>query len=151
MLRSFARRTLAGVSPFSETVVVGFDGSDPARRALERVADLLRDAATVVLVTVAEPLYADPRAGAPVDPREADERDQTLSEGKALLAARGIAAQTLPAVGDPAKTILEAARKADADLIVVGNRGRGLVARTLLGSVSSKVAQDADRSVLIVR
>jgi nucleotide-binding universal stress UspA family protein len=149
--RSFGRRTLAGVGTFPETVVVGFDGSDTARRALDRVADLLRDAATVVLVTVAEPLYSNPRAGAPVDPREADERDQTLSEGKALLAARGIAARSLPAVGDPAEAILEAAREADADMIVVGSRGRGRLARIALGSVSSKVAQDADRSVLVVR
>jgi nucleotide-binding universal stress UspA family protein len=143
-------RHASGMSSFPERIVVGFDASEPARRALERVAHLAGDAATVVLVTAAQPLYSDPRAGWPVDPREAAERDRTLSEGKDLLAQRGVAARTIPAVGDPAEAILEAARGADSDLVVVGSRGQGFVARLALGSVSSKVVQRADRAVLVV-
>lgn len=97
------------------------------------------------------PLYSDPRAGQPVDPSEAEDRDRILSTGKELLTHRGIGASTIPAVGDAAKAILEAARQADSDLVVVGGRGRGRLARLALGSVSTKVVQQADRPVLVVR
>jgi nucleotide-binding universal stress UspA family protein len=42
--------------------------------------------------------------------------------------------------GDPAETIIETARRENADAIVMGRRGRGRLAGLLLGSVSQKVA-----------
>ena len=54
-------------------------------------------------------------------------------------------------VGDIATTIVEVARKARADLIVMGARGRGAVSGMLLGSVSGKVLAQADVPVTIVR
>jgi nucleotide-binding universal stress UspA family protein len=99
------------VTGFRQTVVVGFDGSDAARHALERVVDVARDGARVVLVTAAESLYSEPWSSQ-VDPRELERRDGTLSSGHAFLAERGIDAITVPAIGDPADAILEAAREA---------------------------------------
>lgn len=52
------------------------------------------------------------------------------------------------AAGDPAEELISAAR--DADLLVVGSRGGGTLARLLIGSVSSKVAQHASCPVVIV-
>jgi nucleotide-binding universal stress UspA family protein len=48
----------------------------------------------------------------------------------------------------PAEAILAHAQ--DAQLIVVGTHGKGLVRRVLLGSVSRRVLADADRPVAIV-
>ena len=48
----------------------------------------------------------------------------------------------------PAEALLAAA---DADLLVVGNRGRGNIAAALLGSTSAKVADEAPCPVVIVR
>jgi nucleotide-binding universal stress UspA family protein len=138
------------VSPFPEKIVVGYDDSDPSKQALERVADVAGDGATLTLVTSAEPLFSEPWA-AQIDPGEAERRDQALSNGRQFLAQRGIEAITIPAVGDPAEAILEAAREADADLVVVGNSGRGFVARLTLGSVSTKVApSEANQSKRLI-
>jgi nucleotide-binding universal stress UspA family protein len=49
----------------------------------------------------------------------------------------------------PAEALLAAA--ADADLLVVGNRGRGNLAAAFLGSTSAKVADEAPCPVVVVR
>lgn len=54
-------------------------------------------------------------------------------------------------VGDPAEKILEYAKTIDADLIVMGSRGRGALGSALLGSVSTKILQHAQCPVLIMR
>jgi nucleotide-binding universal stress UspA family protein len=51
--------------------------------------------------------------------------------------------------GGPAEALVDAA--ADADLLVVGNRGRGNIAAALLGSTSAKVADEAPCPVVVVR
>jgi nucleotide-binding universal stress UspA family protein len=50
--------------------------------------------------------------------------------------------------GRAAEAIL--AHSEDAQLIVVGTHGKGLVRRVLLGSVSRQVLNDADRPVAVV-
>lgn len=53
--------------------------------------------------------------------------------------------------GSPKRSILEEAEKFEADLIVVGSHGHGVIGRFLLGSVSQAVALHAPCSVEIVR
>lgn len=53
--------------------------------------------------------------------------------------------------GDVAETIVRVANEVDASLIVTGARGKGLVSRVLLGSVSKGVLQGARGDVLIIR
>ena len=50
----------------------------------------------------------------------------------------------------PATEVLRAA-SADADLLVVGNQGRGNLASALLGSTSAEIADSASCPVVIVR
>ena len=52
--------------------------------------------------------------------------------------------------GDYADGILDTATKAGSDLIVMGRRGLGRVRRLLIGSVSNKVAQEAETAVLLI-
>jgi nucleotide-binding universal stress UspA family protein len=47
--------------------------------------------------------------------------------------------------------IVDYAKNVDADLIVVGSRGRGALGTLLLGSVSHGIAHASDRNVLIVK
>jgi nucleotide-binding universal stress UspA family protein len=58
--------------------------------------------------------------------------------------------EALVEVGDPAGVIVDIARARGADLIMLGRRGLGTLAGLLLGSVSHKVIQVADRPCLTV-
>jgi nucleotide-binding universal stress UspA family protein len=52
--------------------------------------------------------------------------------------------------GPPADPIVETARSGNYDLVVVGSHGRGRLGAALLGSVSTAVATQAGRPVLVV-
>lgn len=58
---------------------------------------------------------------------------------------------TVTAQGDPADGILDMAKEAGADMIVVGHRGLGRVRTLLLGSVAYKVVHHAECTVMAVR
>lgn len=53
--------------------------------------------------------------------------------------------------GDPAEMIVEETKNKDFELVVMGSRGLGTFSRTILGSVSHKVLNHVDTSVLIVK
>jgi nucleotide-binding universal stress UspA family protein len=131
-------------------IVVGFDGSDPAKRALQRVVDLAPNADQIVVVAAAESHARTGIAkGAHLDPSEVQQRRGDLEEAQRFLSERGIDAEAVEAQGDPGAVIVDAAE--DADLVVVGSRGLNPVERLLLGSVSSKVVHRAPCDVLVVR
>ena len=52
--------------------------------------------------------------------------------------------------GDPAEELLEVGRAASADLLIVGRRGKDFVARALLGSVATRIVEQAPCDVLVV-
>jgi nucleotide-binding universal stress UspA family protein len=131
-------------------IVVGYDGSDPAKRALERAMALAGDQGRIVVVVAAEPhARSGITEGAHLDPSEVQRRRKDLDEAQALLVERGFEAETVDAQGDPGNVIVEAAK--DADLVIVGSRGLNPLQRLLLGSVSSKVVHRAGCDVLVVR
>jgi|SRR5947209_19758534 len=130
------------------TIVVGYDGSDAARRALARVRDLEPRAARILLVTVAPELRSaglqSDLAGGTFDAaRVSEEAFDLLDAPKALVELR-------TTTGDPAVVLVEVAREVAANLLVVGRRGGDFVARTLLGSVAQRVVQQAPCDVLVV-
>jgi nucleotide-binding universal stress UspA family protein len=133
-------------------IVVGYDGSEPAKRALDRAAALAGPDDHVVVVGAAE-MHARPvlTEGAQLDPSEVRQRTQALEEAKALLAERGIEAETVLGQGDPGGVIVDIAKQRGADLIIVGHRGHNPIERLLLGSVSAKVVNRAESDVLVVR
>ena len=132
------------------SIVVGYDGSDAAKRALQRAADLAKEGDRIVVVASAEPhAKSGPTGGAHLDPSEFQQRRGDLEQAKQYLSERGLEAELVEAQGDPGTAIVEAASKTD--LIIVGSRGLNPLQRMLLGSVSSKVVHRAPCDVLVVR
>jgi nucleotide-binding universal stress UspA family protein len=130
-------------------IVVGYDGSESARRALERAAHLVENGSAVTVVSAVHLLAG--KGGVTHDPVEKEEHARRLEAAGRHLAALGVEARLVEGFGDPAKVITAQAESTGADLIVVGTEHRNIVERLLQGSVSSGVAHRAPCDVLIVR
>jgi nucleotide-binding universal stress UspA family protein len=80
------------------------------------------------------------------------ERARVQSETQVLVArarAAGARATFLVWEGDPAESIVAASEAEQADAIVLGSHGRGLLGRLVLGSTSARVAEDARCHVFV--
>jgi nucleotide-binding universal stress UspA family protein len=141
------------------TVLVGTDGSESSFRAVDRAAQVARDAgATLVLVTAYHPMSArEQEAAAQALGGEAYKVSGSAPAEDVLRAAceRATAAgvektETLALEGDPVDEIARVSKERDVDLVVVGNRGLNSLAGRLLGSVPANISHRADCDVLIV-
>jgi len=74
-----------------------------------------------------------------------------IEESVRKLLKAGFTAEPVYQLGKPAEEIMKVASKQHADLIVMGAKGLGAIARFLLGSVSTRVVQHANCSVLVAR
>jgi len=130
-------------------IMVAYDGSDPAKRGLERVATLLGDHEITVLSVV--PVLSGAGRGGGIDPTsDVGQHRKMLDEAAALLADRGIKAKALEAVGHPAEVIVDVAKKGKFDLVVIGPHEHGVMQR-IIGSTTSHVVGHTDCDVLVVR
>jgi nucleotide-binding universal stress UspA family protein len=138
-----------------ERIVVGVDGSDGSRRALERaVVEARMHGARVQAVHAwhMPPLGAYPYGALAIDPGTfEDDARRTLDEVVDATDARGLAEpiERIVVCGSAARELLDAAK--GADLLVVGSRGRGGFAGLVLGSVSEQCVRHAGCPVLVVR
>jgi nucleotide-binding universal stress UspA family protein len=135
-----------------KTIVVGYDGTEASDRALSRTADIAAAfGSSVILASVSPVMTGAARGGGTVDPTHPPEESESmLSAGLGKLAERGVRAESVLGVGDPAEAIVELAAERNADLIVVGTREPGFFERLLGHSVSESVQRRATCDVLIV-
>jgi nucleotide-binding universal stress UspA family protein len=132
-----------------QRILLAYDGGEPARRALETTVELAKLTGATVAVVSVVPFHPG-RVGA--DPWDSTEdHAQELLDARRALQERGIEAELLEPIGDPARRIEEIADKGDYDTIVIGSRGLSAVGRVLQGSVSSHVAAHARATVIVAR
>jgi nucleotide-binding universal stress UspA family protein len=62
----------------------------------------------------------------------------------------GVEWEAVEEVGDPAATLVAYCERTNADVLVVGRRGAGLLERIVIGSVADRVAHHAPCPVLVV-
>jgi nucleotide-binding universal stress UspA family protein len=145
------------------TIVLGYDGTRSAERALARAASIAQAfGAKIVVADVAapQPVQAAPGAfglvpyyeySADIGLRaDAVRWREHRARIESLLGGRGIDFEFAGVVGEPAAEITDVAEQRAADLIVVGTRQAGFLERLFGGSVSEGVARRAHCDVLVV-
>jgi nucleotide-binding universal stress UspA family protein len=135
-------------------VLAAVDGSAASVHAAQVALKLAQSSgAEVILLYVVPPMVLPGDAPwAPLEEiHEAEERrgQHVLSETIAKLGSPLV--RPMVKVGPPAETIDEVAEAEQVDLVAVGSKGRGAVARILVGSTADRVVHICSRPVLVVR
>jgi nucleotide-binding universal stress UspA family protein len=135
-----------------ERILVGVDGSDNSKRALEWAITLAARSEAEVIAVHAAGLLAHIGEGAPVPSHSHRQELQAAFENVwcAPLESSGVEYRTMYMEGPPVLSLLDAASEEGADMIVVGRRGTGGFAELMLGSTSHQVAEHAACPVLII-
>jgi nucleotide-binding universal stress UspA family protein len=139
-----------------KNIVIATDGSPSAQEAVGVGIELAAEqGAAVTFVHVLPPdefLVAGRMGHIPKAHRvDMDDSEVALHEAGDAAETAGIQYTLERISGDTVDEIVAVADSADADLIVIGSRGRGPITSTLLGSVSKGVLGESRRSVLVVR
>ncbi len=113
-------------------IIVGYDGSDAATRALAAAADLVGYGSTLAVVTV-----------------HAGEIDRSTTAGaREQLLQRNVEARYHDTYGEPAEQLVEKVHELEANLLVIGRQSGNPGSH---GSVSSNLVRHAPCDVLVVR
>ncbi len=124
-----------GDAPAYRRILIATDGSATADRAARRgfdLAETMQASVTVVFV-------GHPKTG------------ELITQDTVTTFAGGVPTEVDLREGAPAEQILAGAADADADLVIVGNKGMTGAKGFLLGSVPADVAEGSTRDLLIVR
>lgn len=143
-------------------ILVATDGSKLSGKAVRHALALAKalDARVTALYVVYPPstaIYAEGVLYDPVSKKEhaaaaARESERVLAPVGRKAAAAGVACEVLHTVSDaPWKAILDAARTAKSDVIVMASHGRRGLSALLLGSETNKVLTHAKIPVIVVR
>jgi len=139
-------------------IVVGVDGSEHADAALDWTVRMAKGMGSevVAVFAISQPFYFDAGYVTAVAPPQFDPvwRAEITKEFegewcKPLIEA-GVKYRTVIEDGRPASVIARVADGTDADVIVVGRRGRGGVAELVLGSVSHELVLHSKRPILLI-
>ena len=143
----------AGLSDQPQRLLLATDLSAASDRATEEAIRLAVDSgAMLVVLSVVDPVRLRLPGGRFL--RRIDQERARVETGAQLLAARaraaGARATFLVWEGDPAEVILAASEAEDVDVVILGSHRRGLLGRLVLGSMSTRVSEQARCPVLVV-
>jgi len=134
-------------------ILVAHDGSRPSSKAVKKAFEIAEKfGSSVTVISVIPELYLTElmeidraRISETLTGETAGMMEKITASAKGLVPVRTVIRQ-----GNPAEEILAEAGKMKADLIVTGSHGRHGAEKFLLGSVSSKIVDQAACSVLVV-
>jgi nucleotide-binding universal stress UspA family protein len=136
-------------------ILLAFDGSAQSMKALDEAVRLAKGLKTKLLLLH---VYWEEGVDVNINPKMIATSEVDIEARKMF----GKLEKSLKEVGveyelrsvlshDAPSAITENAEKDDCEMIVIGNRGVGMLRGFLLGSVAEKVASTSTRSVLIVK
>ncbi|MFC7228802.1 universal stress protein [Salinirubellus salinus] len=139
-------------------VLVAYDGSDPAQKAVKRAVRAVRECGDeeIVLLRVIEAADGMLEAGFDIvqdrlREAQAEKRSELSDDIRTLLEAEDIEFRIETVAGKPSREIVAFAEEHDVSEIVVGSHGREGVSRVLLGNVAENVVRRAPTTVIVVR
>ncbi len=144
-------------SPNSGPVLAATDLSEVSLPAVAAAAALADERGSrLVVVHVVETLAVGTGAlgiplPVPSGVQVADWLEDARAQLRTAVAALGATAETMVLDGHPTRTILRTAQELEAQLLVVGTRGRTGLERMAMGSVAETVVRESSVSVLVVR
>jgi nucleotide-binding universal stress UspA family protein len=143
------------------TVLVGYDDKEPARRALERAIQEAKKANAELLVVSVLTMPLDPEG--PQNFGSLDDSppvtiplvvppdlEPVIEHARKRAEDEGVRADYVWAAGDPAKTIVDAARDRKVSLVVLGAHHHGFLAKLLGVDVVDEVKRDLGADLVIV-
>jgi nucleotide-binding universal stress UspA family protein len=146
-----------------ETIVVGYDGGEPAKRALDRAIELAKAGGGRLVIAAAYALPFDPLilpgeygnevpAPLPVaDPLgEPAALKPIVDEALARAGSAGLTAESVTGAGDPARVILDAAKDNGASKIVIGGEHHSWFGKLFGDDVEGEVKREAGCDVVVV-
>jgi nucleotide-binding universal stress UspA family protein len=149
---------MATKRPGINRIVVGVDGSEHADAALEWAVRMAKGMGSEVIAVfaISLPFYFDAGYMTAVAPPQFDPewREAMRKEFEGIWCKRlrdaGVQYRMVMEDGRPASVIATVADGTDADVIVVGRRGRGGVAELVLGSVSHELILHSKLPILLI-
>ncbi|HMJ50256.1 MAG TPA: universal stress protein [Burkholderiales bacterium] len=134
-------------------ILLAYDGSKPADKAYAFAVDLAKKyAASIYVLAVARPPdFGDDVETEAILENSVKHYESLFAPLKDQAAAQGLNPRFEVVVGHPAEQIIYRAEEHNADLIVMGHRGKTLFERLRLGSVSKHVIHYAHCAVTVVR
>ena len=140
-----------------ERILVAFDGSESALRAVDVAGRLAGDVSgACFLLWILEGPWPLPRRGVDLSREEVQalagppEQEEMTRAKERIEEAGGEVSRATFEIGDAADRILARAEDWNVDLIVLGARSRNPTGRLLRRGVSDRVVARADRPVLVV-
>lgn len=136
-----------------DKILVPYDGSMAAEEAYALALELAgKYQSTLVVFSVGRP--ADPVNAHDATTTPATIKEQYKERFGAMTrraSAKGVKVRFDTAIGQPAEQIVDIVEKEEIDLIVIGRRGKNVLQRWHLGTVSDRVVAYAPCAVLVVR
>ncbi len=132
------------------SILVGYDGSESSKKALEKAVTLLKENDELIVLSVVP--SSEDREFTIIDSDLSVANAQSqVNNAIAGLKEKGLDIIGIVRKGDIADEILKMGKEIKCDLIVVGHKGVSKVGKFMLGSVAEKVVRYASRPVLVVR
>ena len=134
-----------------KNILVGFDGSLAAQRALDYALEVAGALGGRVRVVYAAQLpTGSPEAAASLMADAEALQPRLAAQVAARAAAAGSAADFSVRAGSPGDVLLAEIRQGGVDQLVIGSSGRGTLARWLLGSVMGQLVGNGQVPVTVV-
>lgn len=136
-----------------KNILVPMDGSQNSFKALAKAIYLAKKCnASITALYVLRVAYDNPDLRfVPQTQNELKKVEKFLDRAKKTVEEKEVKFQSKILFGHEAKMIMDFTQKQKLDLIVMGARGRGILKKMLLGSVSNAVVHSSKVPVLIVK